>query len=160
MTSPLPTRNRATPQPALARRAFTLVEIMTVVVIIGLLAALGIPALQRVQERSTASRLANDFRQFEAGFQRYALENGRWPSAAAAGQIPAEMTGYLPEAFTRPSPLGGNYQWSGPSHNLVLRGSHATDAFMQRVDAMVDDGDLSTGDFMKTAGVGFHLIVH
>jgi hypothetical protein len=40
-----------------------------------------------------------------------------------------------------------------------LRGSNATDAAMQRVDAILDDGDLSTGNFMKTAGVGFHLLV-
>ena len=58
------------------------------------------------------------------------------------------------------SPLGGNYQWSGPSHNIVLRGSSASDAIMQRVDVILDDGDLSTGDFQKTAAIGFHLLVH
>jgi type II secretory pathway pseudopilin PulG len=132
---------------------------MVVVVIIGVLAALGLPALHRVQERSTASRLANDFRQFEAAFQRYALEQGQWPAAAGAGEIPTGLTGLLPESFTRPSPLGGSYQWSGPSHSIVLRNSHATDALMQRVDAILDDGDLSTGHFSQTAGVGYHLLI-
>jgi type II secretory pathway pseudopilin PulG len=63
--------------------AFTLVEIMVVVVIIRLLAAVALPAFQRVRERSLASRLANDFRQFEAAFQRYTLEHGDWPPAPA-----------------------------------------------------------------------------
>jgi prepilin-type N-terminal cleavage/methylation domain-containing protein len=139
--------------------AFTLVEIMVVVVIIGILAALGLPALQRIHERSTASRLANDFRQFEAAFQRYTLENGQWPPPAAAGVIPPGMNGFLPESFSTAPPLGGNFQWSGPSHNVVLRGSSATDAVMQCVDAILDDGDLTTGNFRKTAGVGFHLLV-
>lgn len=132
---------------------------MVVVVIIGVLAALGIPALQRAQERSQASRLANDFRQFESGFQRYVLETGQWPPAAAAGVIPPGLGGFLPDSFTRPSPFGGSYQWSGPSHNIVLRSSNATDAIMRRVDAILDDGDLTTGNLGKTAGVGYHLLV-
>ena len=55
---------------------------------------------------------------------------------------------------------GGLYQWSGPSSNIVLRGSSATDAIMQKVDASLDDGDLTTGDFTKLAGVGFGYRVH
>jgi prepilin-type N-terminal cleavage/methylation domain-containing protein len=137
------------------RLAFTLVEIMVVVVIVGLLAAIAIPAFLRVRERSTATRFANDFRQFEAAFQRYALENGQWPPAGAVGAIPAGMTGYLPDTFTTPSPMGGNYQWSGPSRYIALKNSVATDAVMQRVDAALDDGDLTTGEFIKIAGVGY-----
>lgn len=132
---------------------------MVVVVVVGLLATLGLPALQRVRERSMASRIANDFRQFEAAFVRYSFEQGQWPDAAAAGTIPAGLAGLLPESFTRPSPLGGLYQWSGPSHSIVLRQSNASDALMQRVDALLDDGVLSTGRFMQTAGLGFHLRV-
>jgi hypothetical protein len=74
--------------------------------------------------------------------------------------IPPGLTGYLPESFTATSPLGGNFQWSGPSHNIVLRGSNATDALLQRVDAILDDGDLTSGAFQKTGGLGCHLLVH
>ena len=135
--------------------AFTLVEIMIVVVIIGLLAAIAIPAFQRMNERSMASRLTNDFRQFEAAFQRYALENGQMPSAAGIGVVPTGMAGYLPDTFTQTSPIGGNYQWSGPSGFVVLRNSRATDAIMLYVDTALDDGDLSTGEFKKLAGLGY-----
>lgn len=139
---------------------FTLVEIMIVVVIIGLLAAIAIPAFQKVRERSQASRLVNDFRQFEAGFQRYILESGQTPAASTAGVVPTGMDGYLPTSYTEASPLGGLYQWSGPSGNIVLRGSSATDAVMQKADDALDDGDLTTGDFTKLAGVGFGYRVH
>ena len=139
---------------------FTLVEIMIVVVIIGLLAAIAIPAFQRVRERSLASRYVNDFRQFDSAFQRYAMENGQMPAATAAGVIPAGMTGYLPDSYTQTSPMGGNYQWSGPSSNIVLTGTQATDAIMIRVDTALDDGDLSTGDFTKISANRYGYRVH
>ena len=138
--------------------AFTLVEIMIVVVIIGLLAAMAIPAFQRVRERSLASRYANDFNQFSAAFQRYALENGGWPAGVVGGVVPTGMDGYLPVPYTQPSPMGGNYGWSGPSGRIVLQNTSATTSVMQKVDAILDDGDLSTGDFtMSGANCFWHL---
>ena len=140
------------------RAGFTLVEIMIVVVIIGILAALAIPAFQRVRERSMAARYTNDFRQFESAFQRYALENGNWPPPTAGGLIPTGMSGFLPESYTHASPMGGLYWWSGPSRNIVLRGSQATDSVMVQVDTALDDGILSTGNFRKTTGLGYHYL--
>jgi type IV pilus assembly protein PilA len=135
---------------------FTLVEIMIVVVIIGMLAALAVPAMQRVQDRSKASRYANDFRQFDAAFQRYALEVGTFPSNAALnGAIPAGMTGYLPVSYSSAAPMGGLYSWSGPSHYIFVRSGNEDDNMMQRVDAILDDGDLATGEFLKVAIVGY-----
>jgi prepilin-type N-terminal cleavage/methylation domain-containing protein len=143
-----------------ARAGFTLVEIMIVVVVIGLLAAIAIPAFQRVQERSMAARFINDFRQFDSAFQRYATENGQMPPPGAAGTIPAGMDGYLPASYTNTSPMGGNYLWSGPSGYVVLRGSDATDAVMQRVDEALDDGDLTKGDFIKIGALGYGYHSH
>ena len=142
------------------RAAFTLVEIMVVVVIIGLLAAITIPALKRVRQRTLVSRFLNDFRQFDSAFQRYAAENGQFPAAAGPGVIPMGMSGYLPVSFTTSSPMGGNYQWSGPSSFVVLRGSQATDAIMRQVDAGLDDGNLATGDFITVAGIGYGYHTH
>ena len=145
------------PQPS---AAFTLVEIMIVVAIIGLLAAIAIPAFQRSRERSQAARLVNDFRQFDSAFQRYLMENGTPPPMAAMGTVPAGMAGFLPSNYTDPSPFGGGYIWSGPSANIVLSGSSATDSVMQLVDAALDDGNLTTGDFTKISSTMFGLRVH
>lgn len=146
---------------ALTRKAgFTLVEIMIVVVIIGLLAAMAIPAFQRVRDRSRASRYANDFRQFDAAFQRYALEAGMLPATPVLnGLVPAGMTGYLPAAYSQTAPMGGMYGWSGPSNYIIILGGRENDAMMQQVDAILDDGDLSTGAFIKVAalGYGYHV---
>lgn len=133
---------------------------MIVVVIIGLLAAIAIPAFQKSRQRSQASRLVNDFRQFDSAFQRYLLENGTPPPVAMMGVVPAGMAGYLPANYTDPSPFGGGYIWSGPSSNIVLSGSSATDTVMQMVDVALDDGDLATGDFTKISSTMFGLRVH
>ena len=55
---------------------FTLVEIMIVVVIIGLLAAMAIPGFQKVRVASQDKAVLNNARQLSAAADQYYLENG------------------------------------------------------------------------------------
>ena len=57
-------------------KGFTLVEIMIVVVIIGLLAAMAIPAFQKVRTTSQDKAVFNNARQLSAAADQYYLENG------------------------------------------------------------------------------------
>ena len=57
-------------------QGFTLVEIMIVVVIIGLLAAMAIPAFQKVRQSSQDKAVMNNARQLAAAADQYFLENG------------------------------------------------------------------------------------
>lgn len=139
-------------------RAFTLVEIMVVVVIIGLLAALGLPAFRQAGLKAKSSAVANDLRVFAAAFSTFSLQRGKWPADAEPGAIPAEMSDALPAGFTKPSPIGGYYDWvQGASADgitataalvvLTANGSLLSDdtELFEMIDKAMDDGDLTTG---------------
>jgi prepilin-type N-terminal cleavage/methylation domain-containing protein len=63
------------------RSAFTLVEIMIVVAIIGLLAALAVPGFVKARKQSQGRRILNDCRQQDAAIDQWALENGKTDGA-------------------------------------------------------------------------------
>ena len=63
------------------RGGFTLVEIMIVVAIIALLAAIAVPGFLRARKRSQASRIINDLRLIDSAVDQYAIENNKTTGA-------------------------------------------------------------------------------
>jgi prepilin-type N-terminal cleavage/methylation domain-containing protein len=59
------------------RAGFTLVEIMIVVAIIALLAAIAVPGFLRARKRSQASKILNDLRLISSAMDQYAIETGK-----------------------------------------------------------------------------------
>src|SRR5438874_1880685 len=72
--------------------AFTLVEIMIVVAIIALLAAIAVPGFLRARKRSQASKIINDLRLIDAAVDQYAIETSK---ATSAPVNTTDWTNYL-----------------------------------------------------------------
>ena len=124
---------------------------MVVVTIIGLLAALAVPALQRVQRSAQNSRFASDLRIYAQAFETYALENGNWPPNDLSGRIPASLAGDIASKFTERNSLGGLWNWDtnrlGISGGIATTGVTVSAIQMAKVDALIDDGDVTSGAF-------------
>ena len=83
------------------KKGFTLVEIMIVVAIIGLLAAIAIPSFMKARTTSQKNACINNLRQIEAGKDQYAIDVGRtnawaWANDTAAfSNLVGVAAGYI-----------------------------------------------------------------
>jgi prepilin-type N-terminal cleavage/methylation domain-containing protein len=84
---------RDLPRPARGRRGFTLIELMIVVVIIGILAALAIPKFTSVTKRAKESEAAPLLRQIATLQERYHAREGVYTTDMAQLEGGPEMTG-------------------------------------------------------------------
>src|SRR5258708_2263379 len=101
------------------KSGFKLVEIMIVVAIIGLLAAIAIPNFIKARTTSQANACINNLRQMDGAAQEWALEAKQQSSATVVSSditpyIKLDSTGNLPGC-----PGGGSYftgTWSVSTH--------------------------------------------
>ena len=93
------------------KSAFTLVEIMIVVAIIGLLAALAVPGFVKARNQSQGRRIINDARQMDAAIDQWALEKGKKDNDAV---VTTEASSYLKNSTWNVNDLLGNPYTMGP----------------------------------------------
>lgn len=144
-----------------ARAAFTLVEIIVVVGVIALLAALALPAFARAKQRAQATVFAAEMQSTMDALATYQGEKGALPPPMLAYfQAPPTFVPFLPKksTWTTYSSMGGRWLWFGdiiplmPGRDAVL-GVYlpdVTDAQMIMADRVLDDGSLTAGNYQKS----------
>jgi len=99
--------------------AFTLIELLIVVAIIAILAAIAVPNFLEAQMRAKVSRVVSDQRSVATALEAYAVDNQKYPPARSAFVDPLLMTetwrlttpiAYMTEipkdTFHNPQPFG------------------------------------------------------
>lgn len=107
------------------KKGFTLVEIMIVVAIIGLLAAIAIPSFVKARNTAQQNGCINNLRMIDSGKEQAALAN-KW----AAGNLPTTtvVNTYIKGDSTPECPSGGLYTYqvigTNPTCNILSPTSH------------------------------------
>ena len=99
MRSRLTNHARRTTRARRCRRGFSLIELMTVVSVLGLLVAIGIPRYRDTKRRAHAARIAGDFNTLRIAAYNYFADNNTYPPDGAPGVAPAALVPYLPQNF-------------------------------------------------------------
>jgi type IV pilus assembly protein PilA len=137
---------------------------MIVVVIIGLLAALAIPAFQKVRVSSENSRFINDLRQFRDALSQCVLETGDMDQGSGSGTVAAQLQDYLNVGkWEEGTPVGGlwdvEYNKSGVTLGIGVHNPTVPASQIAQIDKSFDNGDVNSGSMRFIASGRYYWVM-
>lgn len=155
-------------RPGNSRHAFTLVEILIVVVILGILASMVFVLFDNPRRDTEQTAFAADAKSFLGAAILFFAKTGDFLEDGSSGELPGGFEDYIDAAaWVRMTPIGGvwdtEFQDNGITAALGVHfngeGPTQSDQYMTEIDAMIDNGDLATGGFRKLAPNRFYFVL-
>ncbi len=88
------------PRDLLERAGFTMIEVLTVLMITSVVVRIGIPNYQGVLSRTEAVRAAGDLRVVQEALEAFRSDHQDWPRDSGPGQVPPELVPHLQDGFS------------------------------------------------------------
>ena len=155
-----------TPVSRLSSKAFTLVEILIVVVILGILAAVVVPSFANATEPARQSTFVTNMKSFAEAVLLHRVRNDSFPADGASGFLPPDLDELInPDEWEGGTPIGGVWDTEdvGDDYGIGIHfdgtGETRDVAYMTEIDELFDDGDLGTGLFQNTEANRYYLIL-
>jgi prepilin-type N-terminal cleavage/methylation domain-containing protein len=147
----------------ISSNGFTLTEIMIVVSVIGLLAALGIPKMLESGRRTRAARFAREIKAAGHAFVQYAFDHGAYPADKTPAQMPDGMAPYLAGfPWFEETVIGGQWDWDygvfGVTAGVSVKAPDWESEQVRLIDELIDDGNLAGGHFRQRSGGYIYIL--
>jgi prepilin-type N-terminal cleavage/methylation domain-containing protein len=135
------------------RRAFSIIELLITMALIGLLTQIAVPRYSEMKRRAIAASILGDVHAIRiAAFTHY-TEHGTFPPDAGIGQLPAQLVENLPTGFSFDR-IGYDYDW----HIWTAINGSGNSETLIGITVLVTDSRLAA-QLVKIAGPGLISIV-
>lgn len=133
--------------------AFTLIELIAVIVVLAIMAAIAVPRYFDYNTRARASAVLRDVRVIKNAYLQYNYNTGLWPGNHGTGVLPPGLGVYFDgNPFAKPTPIGGLYDADGDiiapnseSFSIISIDQVATTPVISIIEQQIDDGNTATG---------------